>query len=170
MSYLDLDHKHMLSNWEVMAVLDDHHSPSMNYPNSKCPKTISVVPTLRTVNLALENFILIYKHSWFQSYNQGFNPSNKEILHVSKNQKSQPISSLAMKCRIFALVVCFVTSTKGALPHSITPIFISIIYLHISYLIHSIKNIFIHFGAWIISMTFENKLDTSFSEEKKILK
>lgn len=72
-----------------------------------------------------------------------------------------------MKCRIVALGLWFITSTRAAPAHSITPTFISIIYLHISHLIQSIMNIFIHFGLWNLYVTLQDKLDISFSEKKK---
>lgn len=160
----------MLSNWEVMAALGDHHPRGTNSPNSKCSKTICVTPNLHTVDLALATFILIYKQTWLQSHNQGLNSSSGETLQVSKNKISQAISSLAMKCRILALGVWSITSARVAPAHSITPIFISIIYFHTSYLIQSIMNIFIYFGPWILYITLQNKLDTSFSEENHEVK
>lgn len=48
MSYLYLDPKHMVGNQEVIAALGDHWPTGNNTSHSKCPKSISVTPTLCT--------------------------------------------------------------------------------------------------------------------------
>lgn len=55
-SYLCLDPKHMMGNWEAIFTSSDHWSSVNITPHSKCPQTISVTPALCTW------LILVWKH------------------------------------------------------------------------------------------------------------